>query len=149
MARGARLPAASRVTSPRSVGSTTSSRTPIGASQEEQIVNQGAESVGLRLDVVERIADVGNRLVRVTAEVRHRALHDAERGTQLMAGVRGEVALAAHRISDRDQRTLGVQPANPKRDREHQHAADSKDRQEDRQRTLLGESMGYDLDDKG
>ena len=121
----------------------------IGAREEEQIVDQGAESIGLRLDVVEGIADVGDRLVGVAAEMRHRALHDAQRGAQLVARVRGEVALAAHCVPDRDQGTLGVQPADPKGDREYQQAADGEDGEEDGQRTLLGDPVGHDLDDEG
>ena len=42
----------------------------IGARKEEQVVDQGAEPIGLRLDVVEGIADLGDRLVGVAAEMR-------------------------------------------------------------------------------
>ena len=66
-----------------------------------------------------------------------------------MARVRGEVALAAHRVPDRDQGTLGVQPADPKGDRENQQAADGEDGEEDGQRALLGDPVGHDLDDEG
>ena len=49
----------------------------------------------LGVDVVERLADVGSRLVRVAPQVLDRAPDDGQRRPQLVARVGGELALAA------------------------------------------------------
>ena len=106
---------------PRSVGSSASSTAPesVRASRSRSST-RAPQPVGLGLDVVEGIADLGDRLVGVAAEVRDGALDDRERRPQLVAGVGRELALAAHRVADRHERPVGVDPADAERRREGQ-----------------------------
>ena len=61
------------------------------------------------------VADLRDRLVAVAAQVGDAALDDRERRPQLVARVGGELALAAHRVADRDERAVGVQPPDDER----------------------------------
>src|ERR1700694_5445733 len=89
--------------------------------------------VDLCADVLERVADLPDRLVLMTAEMLERAPHDSQRCPQLVARIRGELALTAQgqtlggqRVADRDECAASVDRPESRRDEDDDGAADEK-----------------------
>jgi hypothetical protein len=128
-------------------------RAGIGASEEQQVVDERREVTDLGIDVVECLGR-GLRLAAIAAEMLDGAPDDRQRRSQLMARVGGELALTAQgrplrdeRFADRHERPSRVDPAEAHRD-EHDEAAAQEEHAEDRvERLLLRRAVLDDLDE--
>ena len=72
-------------------------RARIGAGEQQQVLDDRGHVADLVVDVLERRADRRDRLVAVPLEVLDAAPDDGQRRAQLVAGIGGELALAAQR----------------------------------------------------
>ena len=104
-------------------------RTRVRAREEEQVVDERRELLDLGVDVLECVADLRDGLRRIPPEMLHGCADHGERRPQLVARVRGELALAAERralpgqrVADRHQRAAGVDRTESDGD-EHDHDA--------------------------
>ena len=78
-------------------------RARVGAREQQQVLDQRGQVADLGVDVVERRAHLGHRLVLVQPQVLDAGADDGQRGAQLVAGVGRELALSPERLA------LGVQ----------------------------------------
>ena len=97
-----------------------------------------------------------DRLGGVAPEVVDAAADDGQRRAKLVAGVGGELALAAEggplcgeRLADRDERATGVDRAEPEGDQDDDQAAREQDREHDLEGPDLGRPVLDDLDREG
>ena len=101
----------------------------IGAGEQQQVLDDRGHVADLVVDVLERRADRRDRLVAMPLEVLDAAPDDGQRRAQLVAGVGGELALAAQRdalvgqrLADRDERPARIDRPEPERDQRRRPA---------------------------
>ena len=147
--------APSAATSPRSTGTRSSATAPeserASSSRSSTIAVMWRTSSSMS---VERVADRRDRLVAVPLEVLDAAPDDGQRRAQLVAGVGGELALAAQRdaLVGRATRGSGRAPAarrpspNPNATMRTRTPADDQHDQDHLERLLLGRPVLDDLD---
>ncbi len=70
-------------------------RARIGPGEQQQILHDRGHVANLVIDILERGADPGDRLVAVARQVLDAAPDDGQRRAQLVARIGGELALAA------------------------------------------------------
>ena len=149
-----RADAPSAATSPRSTGRCSSSMAPESdrASRSRSFDDRG-HVADLVVDVLERGADLADRLGLVARQVLDAAPDHGERGAELVTAVGREVALSAkgralvaERLADRDERPARVHEPEPKGDEDDDEAADQQHRQHHAQRPLLSRPVLDDLD---
>src|SRR5258706_7318285 len=87
----------------------------IRSSEYEEVLDEGRQALRSGVDVVEGRPNLGDRLVAIAPEVLDAAPHDREPCSQLVAGIRGKLALSPHRVADRDEGPFRVQPADAER----------------------------------
>jgi hypothetical protein len=89
--------AASDATSPGQLHPLERHRPRVRAGEQRQVVDHRGQVRDLGVDVVQRLARLAHRPFRVTGEVLDRRPDHGQRRPQLVARVRGELALAAER----------------------------------------------------
>ena len=121
--------------------------------EQKQVLDDGGHVGHLVVDVDQRRADLRDGLVTVSLEVVDTAADDGQRRPQLVAGVRGELALppqrhplGGQRFADRDQRPPRVDRPEAERHQHHQPTADDQHDQHRVERALLGDAIADDLD---
>ena len=147
--------AASAATSPSSTGWRVRSSAPeVGARQQQQVLHERGQVADLGVDVVERGADLGDRLVLVQPQVLDAGAHDGQRRPQLVAGVGRELALSPERLAlgvqrgpDGHQGARRVGGAEHARQHQRQDAATDQHLEQRLERVLLGGPVLDDLDD--
>ena len=120
----------------------------IGPREQQQVVDERAEPDHLVVDAVERGRARRRVPIRLAAQLFDRAADDRQRRAQLVAGVGGEIALASEGVTDRDERPVGIDPADAERRGEDEQAAGDQHGQQDRQRPDLVRPVADDLDDE-
>ena len=101
----------------------------VGPGQQEEVIHERPHAVHFGLDVLERIAHLGDRQGRVAAQVLHGPTDDGQRRPKLVRSVGGELALATHRLADRHERPVGVDPTQGERGQQDRESTDQEDRE--------------------
>ena len=76
----------------------------IGPGEQQQVADERGQMLDLVADVAQRLVGVADRLVAMALEVLDARSDDRERRPELVARVGRELALAAERLADRDER---------------------------------------------
>ena len=128
-------------------------RARIGAGQQQEVLDDGRHVADLVVDVLECRADRRDRLGAMPLEVFDAAPDDRQRGPQLVAGVRRELALApeggalvGQGLADRHEGAPGVDRPEPEGHEDHDDPAEQQDREHHVERPLLGDPVTHDLD---
>ena len=122
-------------------------RARVAPGEQEQVLDERGQVIGLGRDVVDGRADLADRLVRVPAEVLGAGPDDGQGRPQLVAGVRREFALVAERVPDRDEGATGDDGARGEGREQRHEPADRQDREERLERVPLGRDVLAHLED--
>ena len=127
----------------------------VGASQQEQVVDEPGELLDLGVDVGEGVPDLAHRAGGVPPQQLHRAPDDRQWGPQLVARVGRELALAPQRgalgrerVADRHERAARVDRPEPRRHEDDHEPADHEHEHEALERPNLGGPVLDDLDEE-
>ena len=123
-------------------------RAGVSSGQGEEVLDEFREPLRPGVDVVEGGPHLGDGSIAMPPEVLDAATNDRQRRSQLVTCVGGELALPAHRVADRDEGALRVQPSDAERGSDRDNATRDENEEENGERPLLVGSIAEDLDEQ-